>query len=334
MNYQWHITDRCDQRCKHCYLFNDKNFKFHEVLLDDAKTIIKKIAKFELKNMVTLTGGDPLLHPNFWDIIEELQKYNITYRILGNPFHLDDITLKKLKDTNCKSYQVSLDGMEKTHDYFRKPGSFKITIDAIKKLNNASIKSVVMTTVSSVNINEVCDILDLVSALNVKAYAFARYVPSGDDVTNGITPMQYKEFLTKFYNKLIQIEQEKDWHNFRFKDHLWKLFFYERNNEKLNTRFSFPLNGCHCGVSHITILPDNSLMACRRCVNSNIGNIITDDISDIWYNKLEEYRNYNNFEKCKDCPLLMYCRGCPAVAMGSNPNKSFYSKDPQCWYNI
>lgn len=57
--------------------------------------------------------------------MELLKEKEIPFTILGNPFHLTRENLKRLKEGICDKYQLSIDGMEKTHDWFRKPGSFR-----------------------------------------------------------------------------------------------------------------------------------------------------------------------------------------------------------------
>jgi len=44
---------------------------------------------------------------------------------------------------------------------------------------------------------------------------------------------------------------------------------------------------------------------------------------------MEAYREFDKFSKCSSCRLLAWCRGCPAVARGTNGD--FYAADPQCW---
>ena len=182
-SFQWHITDECDQRCKHCYIFSEDNSKnLDEMNFDQIKETFYKCLDFcETYNRLPyfyITGGDPILHPNFWDLLTLIKKYEIPFTILGNPFHLTKDNCKQLKEFGCQKYQLSIDGMEKTHDWFRKPGSFKCTLDKIKIINESGIKSVVMTTVSKVNINEVGNIIDTVVKAGVNIFAFARYCPT------------------------------------------------------------------------------------------------------------------------------------------------------------
>ena len=73
--FQWHITDECDQRCKHCYIFSeDKNKCIKEMNFEDIKSTLKEIKdmckKLNKLPYLYITGGDPILHPNFWDLLE------------------------------------------------------------------------------------------------------------------------------------------------------------------------------------------------------------------------------------------------------------------------
>lgn len=102
-----------------------------------------------------ITGGDPILHPDFWRLLSLIKEHEIPFTILGNPFHLTDEVCRLLKSYGCQKYQLSLDGMRETHDWFRKPGSFDCTLEKIGCIKRAGIRSVIMTTVSGTNIKEI-----------------------------------------------------------------------------------------------------------------------------------------------------------------------------------
>lgn len=85
--------------------------------------------------------------------------------------------------------------MKETHDWFRKAGSFNITLEKINSINQAGIRSVIMTTVSDKNIKEVPDIIDTVVNAGVNVFAFARYCPSGEESGIGISPKEYSQLL-------------------------------------------------------------------------------------------------------------------------------------------
>lgn len=91
-----------------------------------------------------------------------LHEHSVPFTILGNPFHLNDQVCRELKYYGCEKYQLSLDGLRETHDWFRKPGSFDCTLEKIGCINRAGIRSVIMTTVSKTNRIEVPGIIDTV----------------------------------------------------------------------------------------------------------------------------------------------------------------------------
>ena len=338
-SFQWHITDECDQRCKHCYIFSGDSVhvpesmsreKFHEVFencLDFCET-------FERIPYFYITGGDPILHANFWEILETFRDHKINFSILGNPFHIDEKICKKLNELGCEKYQLSLDGMRSTHDFFRKPGSFDTTLSKIKDINGAGICSVIMSTVSSLNIKEIPDLIDEVVKYEAGVFSFARYCPTGKGKSTGITPGEYRNFLRMCDKKFKDYEAKGCKTYFDRKDHLWTLYDYEEGNFKIpdDAEKGMIYDGCNCGNAHLTILPSGDVYACRRVKDSKVGNAMENKLSDLWLNEMERYREYENFVKCSRCELLAYCRGCPAVATGTNGD--FYSPDPQCWTEI
>ena len=281
-----------------------------------------------------ITGGDPILHPDFWNLLALLKEHDIPFTILGNPFHLTDEVCMELKAYGCQKYQLSLDGMRDTHDWFRKPGSFDCTLEKISCIKKAGIRSVIMTTVSGTNIREVPDIIDTVAEAGVDVFAFARYCPTGEEKDTGMTPQEYRKLLDTCYQKFKEYEETGCETYFNRKDHLWTLYEYEKGIFKIpeDTQDGMIYGGCNCGNCHMTILPTGDIYACRRVQNSKVGNVFTDRIADVWICGMEKYRDYSKFEKCSKCELLSYCRGCPAVASGKDG--SFYTADPQCWKEV
>jgi radical SAM/SPASM domain protein of ACGX system len=331
----------CDQRCKHCYIFAEENNKcINEMSWEEIKKTLKEIKnmckKMNKAPYIYLTGGDPILHPKFWDLLTLFKKDNIPFTIMGNPFHLNLEVCKKMKELGLDKYQMSLDGMEKTHDWFRKPGSFKTTLEKINILNEAGIKSVIMTTVSKTNIEEIPDIIDTVVKNKVRIFAFSRYCPTSTEKDVGITSEEYRKLLDTCWKKYKKYIEEKTVTKFNLKDHLWKLYLYEEGYYKLPKEIDENIiyDGCHCGRGHITILPNGDVYACRR-MDSKVGNILIEDKSlyKIWNSKeLDEYRQINKFKKCSKCELKLFCRGCPAVVKSLTGD--MYNEDPQCWKKV
>ena len=335
--YQFHITDECDQRCEHCYIFaEDHHKKILEISLDHAKEIIENCERMcvqmDRKPYFYITGGDPILHPDFWSIVGILKDKGIPYGILGNPFHLDRDTCHRLREVGCRKYQLSIDGMRATHDAIRMPGSFDTTISKISILREAGIHVAIMTTVSGKNIDEIEDIVDLVVEEKADIFAFARYCPTGFEKDNHIEPKAYRDLLDRLWKK-FEIYKDSTT-TFNLKEHLWTLYLYEKGIFKLPQSIdpNHIYEGCNCGRYHMTILPTGEVLACRR-MESPIGNALDEEMRAIFKGeRLEAYRQYDRYDKCAQCELLNFCRGCPAVTYGYHEN--MYAPDPQCWKEV
>ena len=338
-SFQWHITDQCDQRCKHCYIFSGGEHQHLDSMTwaqmeDTFYNCLDFCAVYDRLPYFYITGGDPILHPDFWRLLELLYEHDVPFTILGNPFHLNDQVCRELKGLGCEKYQLSLDGLRQTHDWFRKPGSYDCTLEKIGCIKRAGIRAVIMTTVSRTNRMEVPGIIDAAVAAGADVFAFSRYVPSGGDLDASMTAQEYRELLAVCDQKFKEYEAQGCKTYFNKKDHLWTLYEYETG------AFTIPADaqpgmiygGCNCGNCHITILPTGDVYACRRVADSKVGNVLEDRLADVWVCQMEQYRDYTRFEKCAKCELMPWCRGCPAVAKGTGGD--FYAPDPQCWKEV
>lgn len=333
---QWHITTDCEQRCTHCYLFNsqesekeikgEKNINFQKLKMI-ANDMVNSCRKLKARPRISLTGGNPVLHPNFWDLLGYLKELNIKVHIMGNPFNVTDKLAKKLLKLGISKYQLSLDGMEKTHDVFRKPGSFLTTVEACNVLQRNGIAVSIMSTVSKINANEIPELIDFVVGLKVKGYSFARYCPNNKNTDNMFTPEEYKKFLGNVWQSYCRHLNGDT--NFILKDHLWTLFLAEKGIFSPKDTGGIVVDGCGLGVSHLSVLADGVVFACRR-FKSPVGKVPDQSLYDIFLSQnMNQYRDFSKLEKCSKCELLYYCRGCMAVTYGSTGN--WMKADPQCW---
>ena len=335
---QWHITEMCDQRCKHCYIFAGEDKKCSlEFDLDTLSKILDNFVEFcervDKIPYLAITGGDPLLYSDIWGFLKLVHEKGIRFNMLGNPFHLDYDVVKKLEEFGCNNYQMSLDGLKETHDYIRKPGSFDATLDALKYFRNSLVRTAIMNTVSKTNIDEIPDLVDIVVEHEVDSFGFARYCPNPGDEDLMPTPKEYRDFLDKMWEKYMKYSDSKT--SFSLKDHLWKLYLYEKglfDPKEFDNPNNLILDGCHCGIAHMTVLSDGNVFACRRC-DSKIGKVPEESFYDIFMGEeMEQYRQYDKFEACSKCELGNFCRGCPSVTKCLT--KNFYGRDTQCWKKL
>ena len=338
-SFQWHITDECDQRCKHCYIFSEGHPKLIEMPWERLVAVLANVERMAERMQRTpylyITGGDPILHSRFWDFLELVHSRDIPFTLMGNPFHLSDEVCQRMKSLGCRKYQLSLDGLRETHDKFRKPGSFDATLRAIETIRKSGMHCAIMSTISAANIDEIPQLIDVIVEHKADIFAFGRYCPTNEDKAHQETwhvePLRYRQFLEECWSKFEQYKDSDT--TFNLKDHLWTLFLYEKGLFKIPEGLDEDTiyDGCNCGNCHFTISAEGRLMACRR-FESYVGTV-DEELYDVFHGpKMDGYRQHERFEKCRQCELLRFCRGCPAVAYGYT--KNFYAPDPQCWKEV
>lgn len=342
---QWHLTAKCDYHCQHCYMYDSSTYKQELENELEYKTCLKIIDDFYksinhwgIPGRINFTGGDPLLKDRFFDILEYANGKRITTGILGNPTHLDYKTAKKLKEAGVSHFQISIDGMEETHDKLRgKKGSFKEAIRAIHILEDVAIPSVVMFTLSKINVNELISVINLVSKEGASGFDFARVVPIGKGINlkeQMLTPQEYRALLLRVIEEYKLLKESGFRTHFGRKETLWTLLYQELGLLKpLSNNKEIIYSGCSVGWGTMAILADGTVLACRR-LPVVIGKVPRQSIRRIFVNSkvLNIMRDYASMRKCGKCELVQFCRGCPAVSYGASGD--FRSEDPQCWMKM
>ena len=336
--YQWHITDICDQRCRHCYLYAED--ALHkcvstpwDMLMRTMDECTMDAARRHARPMLYITGGDPIMHPRFWDFAVELHRRGIYWNMMGNPFHLDPEVCVRLRQLGVRVYQMSLDGLEPFHDYMRMPGSYRATLNAVRLLNDAGIGSQLMATASRRNLDDIIALMDVAAEYNAESFVFARYCATSKDKAEDYpAPEEYRRFLERYLEKSRELRLKGCGTRFIQKEHLFTLLKWERGEftvpEYSKAHPDTVYEGCHLGQS-LTILSDGDVMACRR-MESVVGNVWTESLSGITSgDALERYADVKEITRCRDCELLNWCRGCRAV--GFNATGDIHAADPCCW---
>ena len=343
---QWHLTVACDQKCKHCYMFNDSTYisqRDNQLTTVQAYKLIDEFAgllrKLKTTGTINLTVGDPLLSNNFWNVLQYIPNHSDVLNIgaiMGNSYHVDDTIAGKLKMFNISQYQISLYGMEDTHDYIRKPGSFKDALRALKCLHDTGIGATVMATVNKYNCGEILELYKYLSEIEyIDSFRFDRMIPIG----NAIKELSKEIVDTEEYrNLMLQLFQYEITESPRkilaYKDSLWKPLFYEMGlSNPLGAKNKNYRYACPAGGSHFCVLSDGTIYACRR-LEIKAGKYPDESLESIFYNSslFNNLRLYSYDDNCAECKLQHYCYGCPA--MKYSINGTINGQDPNCWHNM
>jgi radical SAM protein with 4Fe4S-binding SPASM domain len=282
---------------------------------------------------VNFTGGDPLLRSDITTIVAHAVGLGMRVGILGNPDLLTEEKATALKSAGLQSYQVSIDGMEETHDRIRGvSGAFKSALEAIQILQGAGIESLVMFTLNRANANELDKVIELVVNEGASSFAFARTVPIGKatQAMSAFSPEEYRNLLLKADALYSRLEDQGVETRLKRKDNLWRLLHLEMGKMDPVAGDGIVRGGCVVGYKALSISAEGVVYACPR-IPIPVGNLRRQDLLDIFLGSpiLEDLRQIEQHKKCRLCPLFLYCRGCPAVAYAVTGD--YFGADPHCW---
>lgn len=283
----------------------------------------------QFRRSMNVTGGEPFLRHDLFEILREIKKHEFTVFLLTNGTLLDPARARMLADIGVDGVQVSIEGRERVHDSIRGPGSFRAAAFGIDCLAGSGLNVNLNITLSSLNAGQISDIIDFGSDLGVNRIGFSRLVPSGKgrDLISCVLP---KDRLKDLYGTLLSLEHESP--EIVTGDPLAGSMRDPSGNDEGNIAIS----GCAAGVSGLTIGSNGDVLPCRRLPLS-IGNVRNDSLRELWATSpiLEALRDRSRYRgKCGACPRWAVCRGCRAIAYAWDRAKggdNYVADDPQCF---
>jgi MoaA/NifB/PqqE/SkfB family radical SAM enzyme len=152
----WELTRNCNLACIHCRASAANGPHEGELSTAECRRIIDDIVGFSAPTVI-LTGGEPLMRPDLFDIIEYGQEKGLRMVIAVNGTLLDESTAGRLKAAGIKRVSLSVDGKDRqSHDSFRGvEGSFDAVTKAAGTLRKTGLSFQFNTTVTALNVNEI-----------------------------------------------------------------------------------------------------------------------------------------------------------------------------------
>jgi len=326
---QWHLTTACQNHCKHCYVYDPATYEHectHPLSLEKKLEIMDKFDAFGEEwgftfPTVCLIGGDPLLAPDWFEFATALRKRGKKLTIAGNPETLTDDNLKRLKDLEVGTCQLSLDGMEENHDRQRSKGSFRRTVEGLGRLKHAGISPVVMTTLTPIGVEDffkLCAFIADETAADVLGFDFVCKVGNARGMHVAFTPEEVFDLSVRYLEMKETYEMRRPAFTFAEKPGFFRILHMARGEiAPYDDGACYPVEGCLIGTSCIPILSDGTLLSCRR-LPEFLGRLPEDDIANIFLKNetLKRYRRPQFWKDCGSCIGWNWCRGCPSESYG------------------
>ncbi|HUV52794.1 MAG TPA: radical SAM protein [Dehalococcoidia bacterium] len=334
---QFHLTERCNLKCRHCYQSGrvlEMNYREICRAIDNIKEAVQSwVTEYDMEMSPSFhfTGGEPLLRNELFLILDYVRGNGFSSALMSNGTLIDGDTARKIKETGVSDVQISLDGLEDTHDSLRGKGSSRRTLEGIRNLVAQGVDTNINLTVSRVNMEQVDELVHLAEELGVSAIAFSRLVPIGRGKGLSVQALTAEE-VADFYNGLRK-HKSNDRVTVTSRDPLAAI----PDMEEEIPQTEMPIGGCAAGVFGVTITCDGTVMPCRR-MDLPVGNIQKDSFRELWAESpvLWSLRKREKYHSgCNSCRYWSVCRGCRAIALAyarAIGEDDYLGPDPQCPY--
>lgn len=172
----WHLTPRCDLRCRHCYAATEDR---GELTPQEERRLLDELAALGVP-VLLLSGGEPLLHPRFWTILDEARRRGLRVALSTNGVHIDGETARRLGDAGIVYAGVSIDGDERTSDAFRGVrGAFRRAERGIVALTEAGVRTGLRFTLARSTAGALEAVFSLAGQWNAARLCVYHFVPAG-----------------------------------------------------------------------------------------------------------------------------------------------------------
>lgn len=327
----WELTLACNMNCIHCGSSAGKADK-NELTTKESLNLCDQLSELKCE-IISLTGGEPLLRSDCFEIGKRIKDLGIDLNIISNGLVLDEKNIDKLRELEIYGLGMSIDGAKaKTHDSIRGiRGSFDKCISSLELLKKANIPTTVITTVHKGNLKELPMIREKI--LN-KANAWQLQIAAP------IGRFPEKLILSKeeYYSLALFIVATRKKYSVK-EFAVMGAHSIGYNSQILRSTMIIPVwKGCQAGITTMAIQSNGNVKGCLSLPDNYVeGNIRKRSLKDIWNDS--NFASYSrNFKKenmkgsCRDCKYGKSCKGgCRTMSTALTGELNC---DPYCLYLI
>ena len=315
---QWHITHVCNLRCIHCY---QEDYRAHMPLAMAEQVLAQYDAylrKHGLRGQINLTGGEPLLHPEFFALAREIRLRGHRLGVLTNGTLIDAACAERLAALHPVFVQVSLDGPERIHDGIRGEGNFARAVRGIDCLKRAGVKVLVSFTAQKSNWRSFLPLAVVCRRHRVDKLWWDRVVT--DDPAQYLTTEEFRR-LRRTANRLRRAERLI----------LRKPMVSVSRALQADNCARDGVYRCSAGGNLAIVLADGRVMPCRR-LPYIIGDLHEQTLEELLDNSpiMKELARPRHPEACEGCKRFPVCGGgarCVTLAQTGDVN----ARDVNCF---
>ena len=326
----WEVTRACALACRHCRAIAQPQSHPQELNHEEAMALVDQIADLN-PPMLVLTGGDPMMRRDIFDIIERAAAKGLrvalspaaTNRLINTDFH-------KLRQAGVVSMSLSLDGAtQETHDAFRRvPHTFERTLQAARMAKEAGIQLQINTTISRTTLPELESFVELLKQIEPDVWSVFLLVPTGRATMEELPTADELEAL---WQRLLELRAELPFAIKTTEGHHYRRAMMQaaRTSGAPAPRHIVPTRDGKgvVFISHVGEIQPSGFLPITA------GNVRTDDLATIYreHPLFVQLRNDDALGgKCGKCEYRKLCGGSRARAFGSNGD--MMAAEPLCNY--
>jgi len=169
------LTEACNLNCKFCYNTQSPSY----LNIKKAKSIIRSLSDQGVLEIV-LTGGEPMIHPDFDIISKYAAKHFHSTMLQTNGTQINSKSLRELEVAGFNGINISIHGDSDTHENLTgKKGSYQKAINAINLVLSSKLTLWVNTVLTSVNLDCLNFHINSLYEIGVRHFTFTRFNPTG-----------------------------------------------------------------------------------------------------------------------------------------------------------
>lgn len=322
MHLFFELTDACNLSCLHCGS-NASPCKNQYLDTQIIKQTLENVkSRYDSsKIMVCLTGGEPLLHPDFFDIAAYAHQLGFMCGMTTNATMIDDVIATKIINSGVRAIGISLDGPPQEHDTLRnQKGAFAAAEEGIANLVNQGRPTIQVTTVvHKQNISSLDALYDIVCKMKVHSWRIINIEPIG-------RAMHHQELLLDVEDMkyLLSYIKEKRFSPDTPVHVTYGCSHYLGVGHENMVRDHYFM--CGAGITVGSILCNGDVYACldiERRPELIQGNVYHDNFVDIWESKFSQFRQDRTLQcdECQNCPQKRFCNGDSAHTWDYDKNR-------------
>ena len=302
------LTLRCNEHCFHCGS-NCMPQSGEELSVDEYRRILEEVKEdFDLRRLyLCITGGEPLLRPEFFDILGYAHELGYRWGMTTNATLITGEVAHRLAEAGMRTVSVSIDGLRETHDRLRGlTGGYDAAMRGIQKLiaENTFQNVQVTTVVNHENIGELDELFLVMDGLDIDSWRVINLEPIG-------RALQWpNRMLTQEdYRRLFSFIREKRLAGYPVEYGCSHYLGPELEGELRDWYWL-----CNAGIYTASIMSNGDVGACldiERRPETIQGNIRETRFRDIWESRFALFRKDLSAESeyCRECRHADHCRG-------------------------